>query len=38
MTELERLVQFLKDNVTNGWGSIYESSLPKKPNDEPKQQ
>ena len=26
MTELERLIQYVKDNVTNGWGSIYDKS------------
>jgi len=30
MTEFERLIQYVKDNVTNGWGSIYDKSKPNK--------
>jgi hypothetical protein len=30
MTEVARLIQYVKDNVANGWGSIYEASFPKE--------
>jgi len=26
MTEIERLIQYVKDNFSNGWGSIYDKS------------
>jgi hypothetical protein len=29
MTEVERLIQYVKDHVSIGWGSIYEASFPK---------
>jgi hypothetical protein len=30
MTEFERLIQYVRENVTNGWGSIYDKSKPNK--------
>ena len=29
MTELERLIEFIKENVTNGFGAIYNNSKTK---------
>ena len=38
MRELKRLIAEAKKNITNGFGSIYEMSIPKEPEEEQEQE